>query len=144
MPKEDLDSATALNGVGFNVGRAAGPALGGLVIATLGIAVPFWIFAASNAVIIAALIRWWKPRKAAASLPAERLVSAVRAGGPPCRQQSMAARDTDACACLLSFRQRLSGATAAVGPASDIGGAPNLRPSSRRDRNPRRRGFAGA
>ena len=80
MPKEELDSATALNGVGFNVGRAAGPALGGLVIAALGIAVPFWIFAASNAVIIAALIWWRKPQKAAESLPAERLVSAVRAG----------------------------------------------------------------
>ena len=80
VPKEDLDSATALNGVGFNVGRAAGPALGGLVIAAFGIAVPFWIFAASNAVIIAALIWWRKPRKAAGSLPAEHLVSAVRAG----------------------------------------------------------------
>ena len=80
VPKQDLDSATALNGVGFNIGRAAGPALGGLVIAALGIAVPFWIFAASNAVIIAALFWWRKPRKAAESLPAERLVSAVRAG----------------------------------------------------------------
>ena len=80
VPKQDLDSATALNGVGFNIGRAAGPALGGLVIAALGIAVPFWMFAASNAVIIAALIWWRKPRKAPESLPAERLVSAVRAG----------------------------------------------------------------
>ena len=80
VPKEDLDSATALNGVGFNIGRAAGPALGGLIIAAAGIAVPFWIFAASNAVIIAALIWWRKPRTAAESLPAERLVSAVRAG----------------------------------------------------------------
>ncbi len=80
VPKEELDSATALNGVGFNIGRAAGPALSGLVIAAAGIAVPFWIFAASNAVIIAALIWWRKPRTATESLPAERLVSAVRAG----------------------------------------------------------------
>jgi MFS family permease len=80
VPKEDLDSATALNGVGFNVGRAAGPALGGLIIAAAGVAVPFWIFAASNAVIVASLIWWRKPRGAAESLPAERLVSAVRAG----------------------------------------------------------------
>ena len=80
VPREDLDSATALNGVGFNVGRAAGPALGGLIIAAAGVAVPFWIFAASNAVIVAALIWWRKPRQAAESLPAERLVSAVRAG----------------------------------------------------------------
>ena len=80
VPREDLDSATALNGVGFNLGRAAGPALGGLVIAAMGVAVPFWVFAASNAVIVASLIWWRKPRKAAESLPAERLVSAVRAG----------------------------------------------------------------
>ena len=80
VPKQDLDSATAMNGVGFNIGRAAGPALGGLVIAAAGIAVPFWIFAASNVAIIAALIWWRKPRNAAESLPAERLVSAVRAG----------------------------------------------------------------
>ena len=78
--KEELDSAIALNGVGFNVGRAAGPALGGLVIAALGIAIPFWIFAASNVVIVAALVWWRKPQRAAESLPAERLVSAVRAG----------------------------------------------------------------
>ena len=80
VPRQDLDSATALNGVGFNVGRAAGPALGGMVIAAAGIAVPFWIFAASNVVIIAALIWWRNPRKASEGLPAERLVSAVRAG----------------------------------------------------------------
>ena len=49
-------------------------------IAALGIAVPFWIFAASNVVIVAALVWWRKPQKAAESLPAERLVSAVRAG----------------------------------------------------------------
>jgi MFS family permease len=51
VPREELDSATALNGVGF-----------------------------SNVVIVAALIWWRKPQKAAESLPAERLVSAVRAG----------------------------------------------------------------
>src|SRR5271169_1915654 len=62
------------------LGLRAGPALGGLVIAALGIAVPFWVFAASNAVIVAALVWWRKPQKAAESLPAERLVSAVRAG----------------------------------------------------------------
>ncbi len=80
VPKQDLDSATAANGVAFNIGCAAGPALGGLVIAALGIAIPFWVFAASNVGIIAALIWWCSPRKAAHSLPAERLASAIRAG----------------------------------------------------------------
>ena len=80
VPKQDLDSATAANGVAFNIGRAAGPALGGLVIAALGIAIPFWAFAASNVGIIAALIWWRSPRKGAHGLPAERLTSAIRAG----------------------------------------------------------------
>ena len=80
VPKQDLDSATAANGVAFNIGRAAGPALGGLVIAALGIAIPFWVFAASNVGIIAALIWWRSPRKGAHGLPAERLASAIRAG----------------------------------------------------------------
>src|SRR6202041_513232 len=80
VPKQDLDSATAANGVPFNIGRAAGPALGGLVIAALGIAIPFWVFASSNVGIIAALIWWRSPRKGTHGLPAERLASAVRAG----------------------------------------------------------------
>jgi MFS family permease len=80
VPKQDLDGATAANGVAFNIGRAAGPALGGLVIAASGIAIPFWAFAASNVGIIAALIWWRSPRKGAHGLPAERLASAIRAG----------------------------------------------------------------
>ena len=78
--KEDLQSAIAANGLGFNIGRAAGPALGGLAIAALGISVPFWVFAASNVIILGALLWWQSPRRSAETLPAERLVSAVRAG----------------------------------------------------------------
>ena len=80
MSKRDLDSATSANSVGFNLGRALGPALGGMAIAAFGIALPFWIFAFSNVGIIAALLWWRLPRKGAESLPAERLVSAIRAG----------------------------------------------------------------
>jgi MFS family permease len=80
VPKQDLDSATAANGVGFNIGRAAGPALGGLAIGALGIAFPFWVFAVSNVGIIVALLWWRTPRRSADGLPAERLASAVRAG----------------------------------------------------------------
>jgi len=80
VAKEDLDSATSANSVGFNLGRAVGPALGGLAIAAFGIALPFWVFALSNVGVIAALIWWRAPRKSGESLPAERLVNAVRAG----------------------------------------------------------------
>jgi MFS family permease len=80
VSKEDLDGATAANGAGFNIGRAAGPALGGLVIAWSRISVPFWVFAATNVAIIAALLWWRSPRRAGGSLPAERLLNAVRTG----------------------------------------------------------------
>src|SRR5215469_284132 len=36
VPREKLSSAVALNSAGFNIARAVGPALGGLVIATAG------------------------------------------------------------------------------------------------------------
>jgi MFS family permease len=80
VPREELGGAIAANSVGFNLSRAVGPALGGVAIAALGIAIPFWIFCVSNFGIIAALFWWRAPRKASDTLPAERLTSAVRNG----------------------------------------------------------------
>ena len=40
VPKEELRSAVALNGVGLNISRAIGPALAGLAIGALGMAAP--------------------------------------------------------------------------------------------------------
>jgi len=80
VPRRELDSAVAANSVGFNLSRAVGPALGGIVIAAFGISTPFWIFGVSNLGIIAALLWWRSPQKTADSLPAERLTSAIRTG----------------------------------------------------------------
>jgi MFS family permease len=80
VPRQDLDSATAANSVGFNLSRAVGPALGGFLIAFAGVASAFWIFALSNLGIVAALFWWRPPPKSGETLPAERLVSAVRNG----------------------------------------------------------------
>src|ERR1700682_410635 len=60
VPKQDLHPAVAANSVCFNVSRAVGPALGGLIVAKLGIAAPFWLNAITNLGIIAALM-WWHP-----------------------------------------------------------------------------------
>ena len=80
VPRADLQPAVALNSVGINISRAIGPALGGLIIATLGIAVPFLLNAVSSLGVIAALL-WWKPPAAPARrLPAERFASAIRTG----------------------------------------------------------------
>jgi MFS family permease len=80
VPKEDLTSAVTANGVGMNVSRALGPALGGAAISGLGMVSPFWINAVSNFAVIGALM-WWRPASASAKhLPAERFTGAVGAG----------------------------------------------------------------
>ena len=80
VPKQDLAAAVASNGVGVNISRAIGPALGGVVIGGLGIAAPFWINALSNFAVIGALL-WWRPPVSQGSrLPPERLAGALVIG----------------------------------------------------------------
>lgn len=80
VPKSDLPSAVAANSVGINLSRALGPALGGAAITGLGIVAPFWINAASNLGVVAALL-WWRPQgNPNKLLPAERFSRAVGAG----------------------------------------------------------------
>jgi MFS family permease len=80
VPRRDLQPAVVLNGIGINISRAVGPALGGIITAAWGIAAPFWINAVSNLGVIAALIWWHPPQKSARHLPAERFWSAMRHG----------------------------------------------------------------
>src|SRR5450756_3042563 len=51
FPKPTLGPAIAANSVGINISRALGPALGGVIIAGVGIAAPFWLNAVSNLAI---------------------------------------------------------------------------------------------
>jgi len=55
-------SAVALNSAGFNVARAVGPALGGLVVAAAGSGWSFLLNAASFFGVIFFLYRWKRPR----------------------------------------------------------------------------------
>src|SRR6185437_12182113 len=77
--RESLASAVAMNSVGINVSRAVGPALAGVAIAALGIAAPFWLDAASNLVVIAALL-WWREPARVRPLPPERFAGAMVIG----------------------------------------------------------------
>jgi predicted MFS family arabinose efflux permease len=79
-PKDDLDSAIAVNNASYNVSRAIGPALGGFAIAAVGIEFPIWCYCLGNAALAAAVLWWRAPRRIQETLPAERFVSAVRAG----------------------------------------------------------------
>jgi MFS family permease len=80
VPSEALASAVATNSVGINVSRAIGPALGGVVILTLGIAMPFWFDAFSNLGVIMVILLWRVTPRPKSALPSEHLRSAVRGG----------------------------------------------------------------
>src|ERR1700678_3551503 len=80
VPKSDLPAAIAANSVGINVSRAVGPALGGVMAATAGIAAPFWFNAFSNIGVIGALVRWRAPEKSRSRLPPETFGTAMRTG----------------------------------------------------------------
>jgi MFS family permease len=80
VPKQALSSAVAVNSLGVNISRVIGPALAGIVILSYGIAAPFWLDALSNLGVIAVILWWRTPVKAARTLPAERLGSAIRTG----------------------------------------------------------------
>src|SRR4029077_12981534 len=58
VPTTKLANAVALNSAGFNIARAVGPALGGLVIATAGSGAAFLLNAVSFFGVILFLYRW--------------------------------------------------------------------------------------
>ncbi len=58
VPATKLANAVALNSAGFNIARAVGPALGGLVIATAGSGAAFLLNAISFFGVILFLYRW--------------------------------------------------------------------------------------
>src|SRR5215467_5492733 len=75
---ENHAPAVALNSAGFNLARAVGPALGGMVIAATSSGVAFLINAASLFGVILFLLRWKRPSFEKAK--ADRVVEAMRAG----------------------------------------------------------------
>ena len=81
VSRADLPAAIALNGVGVNIARAIGPALGGLVIVAAGVGSVFLLNAVSFLAVVAALVAWRRPATVGGpALPAEHVVSAMRTG----------------------------------------------------------------
>ena len=75
----ELQEAVALNAAGFNVARAVGPALGGLIVAAVGPGPVFLLNAASFIAVMLVVYRWNRQR-ATSRLPAEHVIGAMRAG----------------------------------------------------------------
>jgi MFS family permease len=75
----ELPAAVSLGSVAFNIARAVGPAIGGLVIAASGPAATFALNAVSFVGVIFVLYRW-KSTEPQSALPAERVWGAMKAG----------------------------------------------------------------
>ena len=61
MPREEVEQAVALNSAGFNLARAVGPGLGGLLVAAAGAGATFLCNAASFLGVLAVLAAWRQP-----------------------------------------------------------------------------------
>ncbi|MDR6678709.1 MFS family permease [Pseudomonas psychrotolerans] len=79
VDKSELPAAIALSSLGMNVARALGPALAGVLVSLAGPWLTFALNAVSFFAVIVALLTW-RRQPAAAVLPAERLLGAVRVG----------------------------------------------------------------
>jgi MFS family permease len=80
VPRENLQGAIAANSVGINISRAVGPALGGVILAKFGFAVPFWLNAVSYLGMVGVLFCWRPSRHGRRHLPVEQFGSAIRTG----------------------------------------------------------------
>jgi MFS family permease len=79
VPRSDLPAAIALNSMGFNIARSVGPAIGGMIVATVGAFAAFATNAVCSIGLIAVLMRW-RPAIPPRVLPPESLRTAMGAG----------------------------------------------------------------
>jgi predicted MFS family arabinose efflux permease len=79
VPPETLPSAVALNGISYNIARSFGPAIGGIIVASVGAVAAF----AANAVLylpLFAVLFLWRRTTEPSRLPRERLNRAIVSG----------------------------------------------------------------
>jgi MFS family permease len=88
VPREQHASAVALNSAGFNVARAVGPALGGVIVAAVGCGTTFLLNALSFFGVILFLYRWKRPVEATEK--GRRVWSAVGEGFAYVRESGLA------------------------------------------------------
>ncbi len=78
VARSEIPAAVALNSAGFNVARFIGPALGGLVVGSMGAGAAFVCNAASYVGVIAVLFIW--KRDSSSSEHSESILGAMRTG----------------------------------------------------------------
>ncbi len=80
VPRAQLPSALALNGISMNLSRVIGPVLAGTLISAVSPAAVFVLNALLAAVAFVLIVRWKAEPRAVSALPGERFVGAMRAG----------------------------------------------------------------
>lgn len=80
VPREQIPSASALGAISVNLARAVGPALAGVLVASVGVGAVFALNAASFAVFAVVLL-CWRRTVDADDARRERFTPALRAGG---------------------------------------------------------------
>lgn len=79
VSREELPQAIALNSVGFNLARTLGPAIGGVLVATIGAFVAFAVNAVANLWVFF-VARGWPAGERRSGLPPEPVGGAILAG----------------------------------------------------------------
>ncbi len=79
VPREELQSAVALNSIAINIARSIGPAIAGIIVAAAGSGAVFMANATFYTLVLFLTLRW-KRNVIQSELPSESLISAIRAG----------------------------------------------------------------
>ena len=79
LDRRSLPEGVALNSAGFNLSRAVGPAVGGLIVGLLGAGWAFCLNAVSFLAVVVVLLMWDR-RPPTSSLPGERFLGALKVG----------------------------------------------------------------
>ncbi|MEA2783324.1 MAG: hypothetical protein QOK29_4868 [Rhodospirillaceae bacterium] len=80
VPREQIPSALVLSSIGWNIARATGPALGGLIIALFGVPAAFAVNAACNVYIIFVLWHWRRQAVIVKAKPTSGMFAEILAG----------------------------------------------------------------
>jgi MFS family permease len=79
VPTTVLHAAIALNSMSYNIARSLGPAIGGLIIASIGTSAAFLANVVLVLPLLLALVRWQRPAEPS-RLPPERMSRAIMSG----------------------------------------------------------------
>ncbi|MCK1329486.1 MFS transporter [Bradyrhizobium sp. CW9] len=79
VPSEALPAAVALDGISYNIGRSAGPALGGIIVANAGAVAAFAVSVLLYLPLMLALFSW-KRIPGSSRLPPETFIRAILSG----------------------------------------------------------------